>query len=216
MKTRNKIILAVVSLILSRLIFTLINDPEGPNLLIVTILGAIIYSLFLVICFLYKRLNIKMKNTEKAFKWIVNILNKNNIPYQISGGFAARLYGSNRELADIDIGIPDEGFNIIYSEVKDYIIYGPKHYLDDEWDLKLMTLKYENQKIDLAGRDSIKIFDKLNKKWIPAHRDMTLSENKEVYGIIVPVIPKASLIAYKKKIMRKVDIEDIKNLEASL
>ncbi len=55
MKTRNKIILAVVSLILSRLSFTLIDDPEGPNLLIVTVLGAIIYSLFLVIYFFYKK-----------------------------------------------------------------------------------------------------------------------------------------------------------------
>lgn len=55
MKTRNKIILAVVSLILSRLTFALINDPEGPNLLIVIVLGAIIYSLFLVIYFFYKK-----------------------------------------------------------------------------------------------------------------------------------------------------------------
>ncbi len=55
MKTRNKIILAIVSLILSRLSFTLIDDPEGPNLLIVTVLGAIIYSLFLVIYFFYKK-----------------------------------------------------------------------------------------------------------------------------------------------------------------
>jgi hypothetical protein len=153
------------------------------------------------------------RNTEKAFQWIVELLKKHSIPFQISGGFAARLYGSMRDLADIDIGIPDSRFDDLYPDVKEYIIYGPEHYLDDEWDLKLMTLKYENQEIDIAGRDEIKIFDKSNKVWIPAHRDLTISEDREVYGIMVPVIPKESLIAYKKKIMREVDIADIKALE---
>ena len=42
-----------------------------------------------------------MKDTESSFRWIINILQNNNIPFQIEGGFASRLYGSNRELADI-------------------------------------------------------------------------------------------------------------------
>lgn len=156
----------------------------------------------------------KKKNTEAAFKWIVGILKKSSVPFQISGGFAARLYGSKRELADIDLGIPDNSFDTIYPEVKEYIIYGPEHYLDDEWDLKLMTLKYENQKIDIAGRDTIKIFDKERQTWVSAHRDLTVSEDIEVYGITVPVIPKQALIDYKKKINRKVDRLDVEAMEA--
>ncbi|MEK7586030.1 MAG: MazG-related protein [Patescibacteria group bacterium] len=156
------------------------------------------------------------KNTEGAFRWIVGLLQKHSIPFQISGGFAARLYGSKRDLADIDIGIPDDRFDDLYPEVKQYIIYGPEHYLDDEWDLKLMTLKYENQEIDIAGRDEVKIFDKSKKVWVPAHRDLTVSEDMEVYGIVVPVIPKKSLISYKSKIARDVDLEDIRQLEISM
>lgn len=153
------------------------------------------------------------RNTEAAFKWIVSLLQKYSIPFQISGGFAARLYGSDRELADIDIGIPDRNFDDIHQEVKPYITHGPEHYVDNEWDLKLMTLKYEGQTIDIAGRDSIKIFDKNIGEWAPAHRDLVVSEDMEVYGIIVPVIPKVTLIAYKKKIDREVDRLDVKALE---
>ena len=152
------------------------------------------------------------RNTKRAFLWIIKLLKKHNIPFQLSGGFAARLYGSKRRLADIDIGIPDKDFKKIIPDIRNHISYGPKHYKDKEWDLNLITLKYMGQKIDIAGRTKIKIFDKIKRKWVPAHRDLTKSEKKMVYGLEVTVIPKKALIAYKKKIMREVDIKDIKAL----
>jgi hypothetical protein len=154
------------------------------------------------------------KNTEGAFIWIVGLLHKHAIPFQIAGGFAARLYGSERELADIDIGIPDDRFDDLYPEVKEYITFGPEQYLDDEWDLKLMTLKYEGQEIDIAGQTNIKIFDKDGSGWISASRDLSVSEIKEVYGLNVPVIPKDALIAYKKMLKREVDLLDLNAIES--
>jgi len=152
------------------------------------------------------------KNTKEAFLWIIGLLQKHKIPFQISGGFAVRLYGSNRELNDIDIGVPDDAIDILYPDVKVYITYGPDRYVDEEWDLKLMSLKYKGQSIDIAGRDSIKLFDKESGVWIAGHRDFITSELKDVYGLVVPVIPKESLIAYKRKIIREVDIADIEFL----
>jgi hypothetical protein len=149
------------------------------------------------------------RNTKEAFCWIVGLLNKHQIPFQISGGFAARLYGSQRELADIDIGIQDGRFDDLYPDVKEYVIFGPARYLDNEWDLKLMTLKYEGQEIDIAGEDDIKIFDKENKSWISGGEDISLAQKQKIYGLSVPVIPKKALIAYKRKIMREVDRLDL-------
>jgi len=45
----NFIILGVTSLLCSRAMFAFFNDPEGPNLLIVFVAAAIIYSLSLVV-----------------------------------------------------------------------------------------------------------------------------------------------------------------------
>lgn len=153
------------------------------------------------------------KNTEAAFKWIVGLLQKHSIPFQISGGFAARLYGSQRDLNDIDIGIPDDRFAELLPDVEGYITYGPAQYVDDQWDLKLMSLRYESQNIDIAGRTEIKFFDTSTQSWVPGYRDLLNSEIKEVFGLTVPVIPKEALIAYKKKLMREVDTLDLQVLE---
>lgn len=152
-------------------------------------------------------------NTEKALKWIVNILDKYKVPFQITGGLAARIYGSERELADIDIEISDSNFEKITPEIKDYIIFGPDIFKDENWDLLLMTLKYENQEIDICGADSAKIFNQNTKNWEKLNSDLLKAVIKEVYKIKIPVIPIENLIKYKSKMLRNVDKEDISFLK---
>jgi predicted nucleic-acid-binding Zn-ribbon protein len=156
------------------------------------------------------------KDTESALKWIVSILNKHNIPFQIGGGFAARMYGVERELADIDIAVPTDRLNEILSEVKDYITYDLKRYLDEKWDCIGMTINYEGQEIDFAGAQGKKIFDEINKKWVSLENDFSDNEYKEVYGLIIPLLPKEKLIAYKSILKREVDLLDVKELKNNL
>ena len=47
-KKTHLLILGVTSLVCSRTFFALINDPEGPNLLIVVVLALIVYFLSLL------------------------------------------------------------------------------------------------------------------------------------------------------------------------
>lgn len=153
------------------------------------------------------------KDTEGAFKWIIGMIQKHNIPFQIKGGFASRLYGVNRELADIDISIPEDRFDELVPDIKEYIKSGPEQYLDEEWDLKLITIKYKGQYIDIAGAFEKKNFDKTNKVWVNTPSNFSNSVYMNVYGMEVPIIAKEDLIAYKKLILRDVDIVDIKELE---
>jgi len=150
-----------------------------------------------------------IKNTEGAFKWIIGLLIQNNIPFQISGGFAAKLYGSNRPLFDIDIDIKGKDFNKLLPFVKNHILSGPKRYLDDSFDLQLLTLDYQGQRIDLSASENSKIYNAKTKKWLECETDFDTYEDFEIYGLKAPVITHQELVKYKEIIRRPTDLEDI-------
>lgn len=149
------------------------------------------------------------RNTENAFKWIVGILQKEQIPFQLSGGFAARLYGSDRPLYDIDIEIEDRNFDKLFPFVKDYIIYGPQRYTNETFDVLLMTLEYEGQEIDISGCETDKLFNHETKQWESCGTKINDVVEKEVYGLKVPVIKWQDLVTYKNKVKRPTDLEDV-------
>jgi len=151
-----------------------------------------------------------MKDTEAALKWIVSILHSKQIQFQIRGGFAAMLYGSSRELVDIDIDIHNTDFEKILGDVKNDIVFGPDQYTDENWNFKLMTLEYQGQLIDITGE--AQIFDRNNSRWVDQAVDYTKSSHMNIYGITVPVIRKEDLVAYKAKLLRDVDKKDIESL----
>jgi len=155
-----------------------------------------------------------MKNTEKAFKWIVGILEKHGILFQITGGLAARIYGSKRSLNDIDIDIPDSCFSRILKDVEKFIVYGPAHYIDERWDCKLMTLKFEEQEIDISGADSMKICDARTGEWKSMPTDFSRSVEKNIFGINVPVIPPEALVDYKQMLIGEHQKEDIASVSS--
>ncbi len=151
-----------------------------------------------------------MKNTEEAFKWIVGLLQENKIPFQLSGGFAAKMHGSDRPLYDIDIEIPDSYFDNLRPLVKNYIVYGPQRYLDETFDLLLMTLKFEEQKIDISGCENDKLYNYITNQWESCETNLNNAVRKEFYSLTIPVIKWQDLVEYKKKIRRPTDLEDIK------
>jgi len=140
------------------------------------------------------------RKNEVAFRWIVTLLRKHKVPFCVSGGLAARIYGSKRPLADIDIEIADKGFEKILPEIQKYVTYGPKRYKDTTYNLLLITLHYVGQEIDLCGADSSSLFNHTTKKWIQEKIPLVEAPKKKVFGMIVPIIPREYLIYYKKVI----------------
>lgn len=153
------------------------------------------------------------KETATALHWIVDLLRKHKIAFRISGGLAANVYGSKRPLFDIDIDLPDVQLLALAPKVKKYVIFGPARFKDGYWDLLLMILHYKGQRIDLSGADSEKIFDRARKRWVKCRIDLASAERRTVFGKIVPLIPLKKLIAYKKKLARRTDLLDVKELQ---
>ena len=155
-----------------------------------------------------------MKRTKDAFFWIVKFFRKNKIKFRITGGFAARIYGSKRKLADIDLGIHNKYIEKVSFLLKRYVIFGPKRYKSEDFNLLLVSLKYKGQKIDISGVDDDKLFDRRLRRWEMESSRLDFVR-KKVYNLIVPVVKLKDLIDYKMKIARKVDKIDVKQIISS-
>ena len=150
------------------------------------------------------------KKTLNALGWIIGILNSNKINYQISGGFAGKIFGSQRKLHDIDIDIHEKDFNKIKREVSNYITYGPSRYKDAKWDIELITLSYKGQEIDISGVETMKISNKRRTKWITFPVDFSNALNVSLNGLKIKIINPNNFIKYKKELDGIHQTEDIK------
>jgi hypothetical protein len=157
-----------------------------------------------------------VSKAERAFHWIVDILQHRNIPFQISGGLAARVYGSTRPLNDIDIDVPDERLEEIVPDVREWIQLGPLHLVDERWDLQLMVLNYNGQPIDVCGARAVKICDVRDGVWKNSPADLSTAQVHEVFGIRVPVAERRFLADYKQMLAGEHQVEDVRAIRASL
>lgn len=146
----------------------------------------------------------KIKLDEKVIsglRWIVTILDKNKIPYKIGGGFAAKIYGSPREVNDIDISLSGKYFDVIVPEVSNYITAGPKHYLNEKWDCNTLSVNYNGQDIDMTDVDTLKMTDLTKTKWMNV-KDYRLFDSivTDINGVAVSIMDPRDLISYKKEL----------------
>ncbi|MCA9376177.1 MAG: nucleotidyltransferase [Candidatus Doudnabacteria bacterium] len=151
----------------------------------------------------------KAKTTE-ALQWIVTVLRQKNIPFQITGGLAAHIYGASRPINDIDIDILEKDLARVTDAVHEYIIYGPARYRDKKWDVQLLTLKYHDQEIDLGGALETKIYDEATGAWTPCVATLDTAQEHTIEGIELPVVEPQSLIAYKTLLTGAHQTTDIK------
>jgi len=148
-----------------------------------------------------------------ALHWIITILNKHNVSYIISGGFSAHLYWSNRRVNDIDIDIAESDFEKILADVREYIIFGPAQWIDEKWDLQLITLNYFGQEIDIWGASQIKLFDDILEQWLPMPANLNSHQKMVVECLEVNVVNPYDLIRYKSLLNgehQQIDIQAVR------
>ena len=155
---------------------------------------------------------IKMRRTKEALHWINNLLRKNRIKLIIFGGFAAKIYGSKRELADIDIAVQRKDIGKTYELVKKHAIRELKRYKDSDWNAIVVTINRFGQEIDIISIEDTKIFDKKEKTWKSFAPYFKHPVKRIFMGEKLIVISEAKLISYKKRLLRRADKKDIRYL----
>jgi hypothetical protein len=86
-----------------------------------------------------------MRDSKLAFDWITSLLEDMGHPYVVVGGLAANVFGGKRPLNDIDLDVPRGALKQIAESASPYITFGPARYRDQQFDIKLLSLRYANQ-----------------------------------------------------------------------
>ncbi|MCR8915009.1 nucleotidyltransferase family protein [Marinobacter panjinensis] len=150
-----------------------------------------------------------------AAQWIVGLLRDRNIPFLICGGLAAKGYGSERPLNDIDLFVPGEYFSVVVQAGQEFVSKAATHRKEEGWDLTYVQFKYEGIKVEVGSSDGPRIFDASNQAWVPLSIDFSRYATVYLLGLELPLMLKDDLVQYKSALSRPVDIEDIRAIRQS-
>ena len=75
-----------------------------------------------------------------------------------------------------------------------------------------MQFEYQGQKVEVGSDKECKIFDAMSGKWHRKILNFERYKTLSLYGRQVKVMEKDELIAYKRKLGRQVDLEDVSQI----
>jgi hypothetical protein len=148
-----------------------------------------------------------------ALRWLTEILNRHHVEYQIAGGFAANVYGSPRELNDIDVDIREKDFRTILPDIAGYVTAGPTRFNDGKFDCEYISLKYRGQVIDISGTDTLRMSNKERTEWISYPNFVFDTLDMPVEGLHLKIVHPRKLIEYKKELDGEHQTIDIRAAE---
>lgn len=150
-----------------------------------------------------------------AAQWIAGLLRDRSIPFLICGGLAAKGYGSERDLNDIDLFVSGEHFSSVVQAGQEFVSKAAAHRQEEGWNLTYVQFKYEDIKVEVGNADGPRIFDAGNKAWVRLNIDFSRYATAHLLGLELPLMLKEDLIRYKSALSRPVDIEDFRAIRES-
>ena len=150
-------------------------------------------------------------NQKTVLKRIAGVFQKNKIPFQITGGLAAILYGARRPLYDIDIDVYKKDIAKVRELFFDYIETDLGHISDEKFDLYLLTLNLDGVFVDISQIEDAYVVDKDgNRKKMDT--DISKAQRVNWEGLNLTVQNKQELIEYKRLLRRDTDLMDIEQI----
>ena len=147
---------------------------------------------------------------QQALGWIVALLDRHHVPYQLVGGLAAQAYGARRPLIDIDLYAPFDQAPAALAELAPYLTRLPGPHRSAAWQLDYLALTYAGVEIEIGdSQTDPRFYNVRDQRWEPQVIDYTASNRVNLYGVSVAVMPRAELLRYKAMLARAVDHQDI-------
>ena len=136
------------------------------------------------------------------------------MPYLITGGLAARAYGSTRPLADIDIYVPDDRLAEMEPDLSGHILKPLHNRRSAFWNVTYIVVEYLGQQIELISSRDIHFLDTKEIVWIKQKVNFSRFESIMILGRKAGIMDRRDLLDYKSSLSRLVDLEDIQSLKA--
>lgn len=146
-------------------------------------------------------------NHWETIKFLVSVFDKNLIEYQFTGGFAGNVYGSTWPLHDVDVEVVQKDIQLLADRLKDYTIRPFAQFVDEEFDLMLLTLKINDIEVDINQVEDAFIF--ANGIKTPLNTDISRRNKIFFLGLELYVQPLSDLIQYKKFLGRQADVNEL-------
>ncbi len=144
---------------------------------------------------------------------IIENLESRGIRYQVTGGIAGNVYGSAWPPHDIDLEIGAADFETVAKLFEAKMMQPPHHFINEEFDLRLMTLSFDGIEVDINQTEDCYLITKDGAR-VPCSTDLSKSERRKFLGLELMVQPLEDLIAYKRIIGRTNDVADLSALRA--
>ncbi len=155
------------------------------------------------------------QNLPIALSWLVNLLDRHAVPYQIVGGLAAHAYGATRPVVDVDLYMPFDQAQPFLAEIQPFIVRQPLPHRSGSWDLVYLALEYANVYIEIGDSSTHpRFFNRIDGRWEDQHLEYSASVTTELYGVTVKVMPREELVRYKRMLDREVDHLDLAEMKA--
>ncbi len=154
-----------------------------------------------------------------ALAYIIPILAKYRFRWVITGGFAAYVFGVDRDITDIDIDIDTSKdapeFQAFVEDVRPFMTQELEHYVDQNYDNYNFEVTYGGQIIDICPMAEMNVTDKLPGAYVHFYKDgFPEMETVPFHGFDLPLLSKRLIIKNKEMLVwqRESDHRDIAGL----
>jgi hypothetical protein len=155
------------------------------------------------------------QNLPIALSWLVNLLDRHAVPYQIVGGLAAHAYGATRPIVDIDLYMPFDQAQAILAEIQPFIVRQPLPHHSESWDLVYLALEYADVYIEIGDSSTHpRFYNRIDSRWEDQRLEYETSITATLFEVELKVMSREELAHYKRMLDREVDHADLTEMDA--